>query len=57
VSIKKIAIVGATGAVGRKILELLSKKDYLDHHFELELYEKGKSKGMKLPFQGGLKTV
>ena len=46
----KLAIVGATGLVGRTILKVLEEKDLLD--FEYTLFCSKKSAGTKLEFQG-----
>ena len=45
-----IAIVGATGNVGRKILEVLEKKEILID--KLYLVASTKSEGKKIKFQG-----
>jgi len=45
-----IAIVGATGNVGRKILEVLEKKNFLIDN--LHLVASSKSAGLKLKFKG-----
>ena len=50
-SIRKIAVVGATGAVGRMMLEVLSEQDWLDSSIQIELYASARSKGVKLPFR------
>lgn len=45
----KVAIVGATGLVGKKIIELLNKRNFPIN--KLKLYASDKSKGEKLLFQ------
>jgi aspartate-semialdehyde dehydrogenase len=50
-----IAIVGATGAVGRELLRVLEGRDF--PVAELRLYASPRSAGMKLPFHGQEITV
>ena len=46
-----IAIVGATGNVGRKLIEVLEKKNF--NISELFLVASSKSEGKKFNFNGG----
>ena len=46
----RVAVVGATGAVGREILKVLEQKDF--PLTELRLYASPRSAGTKLPFKG-----
>ena len=51
----RIAIVGATGAVGRELLTILEQRG--TRCAELRLLASPKSAGMKLPFRGGELTI
>jgi len=46
----RVAVVGATGAVGREILKVLEQKDF--PLSELRLYASPRSAGTRLPFKG-----
>ena len=50
-----IAIVGATGNVGRKLIEVLEKKNF--NISELFLVDSSKSEGKKINFNGKEHTV
>ncbi len=52
---KKIGIVGATGAVGQEIIEVLAEKKFLLS--ELHLYASARSAGKKVPTPFGEKTI
>lgn len=47
---KVVAVVGATGAVGREMIRTLERRDYPVR--ELRLFASGRSLGKKLPFRG-----
>ena len=45
--------VGASGAVGRMMIQVLSEQNWFDlRNFELELYASVRSKGLLIPFRG-----
>lgn len=46
--IKKLAIVGATGLVGRTVLQVLEEKDF--SNLEYTLFASSKSKGKEVKF-------
>lgn len=50
-----VAVVGATGAVGREMLRTLERRDF--HADRVVALASGKSAGMKLPFRGAELTV
>lgn len=51
----KVAVVGATGLVGRKMIQLLELMEFpLD---ELYLFASGKSEGIKIPYKGAVLEV
>ena len=51
----KLAIVGATGLVGRTILKVLEEKNF--NNFEYTLFSSSKSAGTKLKFMHENYTV
>ena len=50
----KVAVAGATGAVGREMLRILEQRDFPG---EVTPFASSRSAGMKLPFKGGELTV
>lgn len=50
-----VAVVGATGAVGRKVIELLEERKFPVK--ELRAFASFRSEGVKIPFKGGDLTV
>ena len=51
----RVAVCGATGAVGREMLKILEQRDFPAS--EVAPFASARSKGMKLPFAGGEITV
>lgn len=50
-----IAIAGATGAVGREMLEILEQRNF--RHTSIKVLASARSAGQKLPYRGGQLTV
>ncbi len=50
-----IAIAGATGAVGREMLEILEQRNF--NHASIKVLASPRSAGQKLPYRGGQLTV
>lgn len=46
-----VAVVGATGAVGREMLKTLEQRDFPAH--EVIALASARSAGMKVPYRGG----
>jgi aspartate-semialdehyde dehydrogenase len=53
--LKNVAILGATGAVGRQMLQCLEERDFPVG--ELRLLASARSAGMEIPFKDGVVTV
>lgn len=53
--IKKLAIVGATGLVGRTVLQVLEEKDFLN--LDYTLFASSKSKGKEVKFMNKNYTI